>query len=44
VEEIAELFPQLDHGLDQFPPQPACSFALDQLARQGLLVFRKSAV
>ena len=39
VEQIAAVFPWLDHGLDQFPPEQACLFALNELARQGLLVF-----
>ncbi len=43
VEEIAAVFPQLDEGLGQFPPEPACLFALNELARQGLLVFLPAA-
>jgi radical SAM superfamily enzyme YgiQ (UPF0313 family) len=43
VEEIAAMFPRLEHGLDQFPPEPACLFALNELARQGLLVFLPAA-
>jgi hypothetical protein len=35
--EIAALFPGLQEGLDQFPPEEACLFALGELARQGLI-------
>jgi len=35
--EIAVLFPELEDGLDQFPPEEACVFALGELARQGLI-------
>ncbi len=37
--EIADLFPRLQDGLDQFPPEQACLFALGELAQQGLVVF-----
>jgi hypothetical protein len=39
VREIATLFPRLGEGLDQFPPEQACLFALQELVRQGMLVF-----
>ncbi len=37
VAKIAGLFPQLQDGLDRFPPQQACRFALGELVRQGLI-------
>jgi radical SAM superfamily enzyme YgiQ (UPF0313 family) len=43
VREIAALFPCLAEGLDRFPAQPACRFALNELVRQGLLVFSPAA-
>ena len=39
VRDIAALFPRLGEGLDQFPPEQACLFALHELVRQGMLVF-----
>ncbi len=36
--DIATLFPGLQDGLDRFPPEAACLFALGELARQGLIV------
>ena len=39
VRDIATLFPRLGEGLDQFPPEQACLFALHELVRQGMLVF-----
>jgi hypothetical protein len=38
VAEIAEFFPKLDKGLDRFPKEKACLFALNELVRQGLIV------
>ena len=37
VAEIAELFSQLQEGLDQFPKDQACLFAMNEMVRQGLL-------
>jgi radical SAM superfamily enzyme YgiQ (UPF0313 family) len=37
VAEIAECFSQLQEGLDQFPKDQACLFALNEMVRQGLL-------
>jgi hypothetical protein len=37
VMEISRLFPHLEEGLDAFPREEACIFALNELARQGLL-------
>jgi len=39
LRDIARSFPRLGDGLDRFPKEPACRFALNDLARQGLLVF-----
>jgi radical SAM superfamily enzyme YgiQ (UPF0313 family) len=39
VEEIAVVFPKLDADLAGMPPEPACLFALNELARQGLVTF-----
>ncbi len=39
VREIAAVFPQLDKDLAGMPPEPACLFALNDLAQQRLLVF-----
>ena len=39
VRDIATLFPRLGEGLERFPPEPACRFALHELAEQGMLVF-----
>jgi hypothetical protein len=39
VEEIAAVFPQLDASLAALPARPASLFALNELARQRLLVF-----
>ena len=35
--ELAGLFPELEDGLDKFPPAQACLFALNEFARQGLI-------
>lgn len=35
--EISEFFPRLQQGLDQFPREKACLFALKELERQGLV-------
>jgi radical SAM superfamily enzyme YgiQ (UPF0313 family) len=43
VRDIATLFPRLGVGLDRFPPEPACRFALHELAQQGMLVFSPAA-
>jgi radical SAM superfamily enzyme YgiQ (UPF0313 family) len=43
VREIAALFPRLGEGLDRFPRQPACRFALNELVRQRMLVFSPAA-
>ena len=37
VAEIAGLFSQLQEGLDRFPKEEACLFALNELVRQGLI-------
>ena len=37
VAEIAELFSQLQEGLDQFPKDEACLFAMNEMVRQGLI-------
>jgi radical SAM superfamily enzyme YgiQ (UPF0313 family) len=39
VKEIAVEFPHLENDLDRLPPGAACLFALNELARQGLVVF-----
>jgi hypothetical protein len=39
VRDIATLFPRLGEGVERFPPEPACRFALNELAEQGMLVF-----
>ncbi len=36
--EIAAHFSQLQDGLDQFPPEQSCLFALNELAGQGLIM------
>jgi len=38
VMDIAERFPKLEEGLDKFPKEEACLFALNELAGQRLLV------
>jgi len=43
IRDIATLFPGLGEGLDRFPPEPACRFALDELVHQGMLVFSRAA-
>jgi hypothetical protein len=35
--EISGLFPHIEAGLEEFPQEEACIFALNELARQGLL-------
>jgi hypothetical protein len=40
--DIAELFPQLQDGLDRLPPDQACLFALNELVSQKLIVFSKA--
>jgi hypothetical protein len=37
VMEISRLFPHLEEGLDEFPQEEACIFALNELVHQGLL-------
>jgi radical SAM superfamily enzyme YgiQ (UPF0313 family) len=37
VAEIAKRFPQLQEGLDRFPKEEACLFALNELVRQRLI-------
>lgn len=37
VAGIAEIFPQLQEGLERFPKEEACLFALNELVRQGLI-------
>jgi radical SAM superfamily enzyme YgiQ (UPF0313 family) len=39
IRDIAAFFPRLGMGLDAFPAERACCFALQELARQGLVVF-----
>jgi len=41
--EIAALFPSLDESLGGLPSLAACRFALNELVRQGLLVFSPAA-
>jgi hypothetical protein len=43
VREIAAIFPRLGAGLDELQAEQACCFALNELARQGLLVFSPAA-
>ena len=43
VQEIAALFPRLGEGLDRFPPEQACRFALNELVQQELLIFSPAA-
>jgi hypothetical protein len=38
LHEIASVFPTLEAGLEALPAEPACRFALAELARQGLVV------
>jgi hypothetical protein len=37
VMDISRLFPNLEDGLDGYPQEEACIFALNELVRQGLL-------
>ncbi len=43
VRDIATLFPRLGEGLDRFPAEQACCFALNELVQQGMLVFPPAA-
>ncbi len=40
VKDLATVFPVLEDGLQKMPPRAACLFALNELGRQGLIVFR----
>ncbi len=39
VRNISAAFPRLDDELEGLPPRAACLFALNELGRQGLIVF-----